>query len=86
MFISQEWTNADQIWDSVFRIITTIEPLKVVLHKVDLEKWPHMGYLTFMLISIEEIKKAFNKLFLHPELFLHPSKSEVKKVYTNHQS
>nr|XP_018686484.1 PREDICTED: uncharacterized protein LOC103994246 [Musa acuminata subsp. malaccensis]XP_018686485.1 PREDICTED: uncharacterized protein LOC103994246 [Musa acuminata subsp. malaccensis]XP_018686486.1 PREDICTED: uncharacterized protein LOC103994246 [Musa acuminata subsp. malaccensis]XP_018686487.1 PREDICTED: uncharacterized protein LOC103994246 [Musa acuminata subsp. malaccensis] len=55
---------SSRFWDVVKEIITGVEPLYVVLRKVDIDKRPQMPYLRHMLITArEEVKKAFKDDF-----------------------
>ncbi|RWV91250.1 hypothetical protein GW17_00046476 [Ensete ventricosum] len=55
---------SSRFWETVAEIIKGVEPLYIVLRKVDMEKRPQMSYLKYMLISArEEARKAFRNDF-----------------------
>ncbi|CAL9108670.1 unnamed protein product [Musa textilis] len=55
---------SSRFWDTVKEIIIGVEPLYVVLRKVDMDKCPQMPYLRHLLITArEEVNKAFKDDF-----------------------
>ena len=55
---------SSRFWKIVNEIIKGVEPLYIVLRKVDMDKRPQMPYLKYMLISArEEVRKAFKDDF-----------------------
>ncbi|RZR85153.1 hypothetical protein BHM03_00012103 [Ensete ventricosum] len=55
---------SSRFWDIVKEIIIGVEPLYVILRKVDMDKRPQMPYLRHMLITAREgVRKAFKDDF-----------------------
>uniref|UniRef100_A0A804K7A4 DUF659 domain-containing protein n=1 Tax=Musa acuminata subsp. malaccensis TaxID=214687 RepID=A0A804K7A4_MUSAM len=55
---------SSRFWETIAEIIKGVEPLYIVLRKVDMDKRPQMPYLKYMLISArEEVRKAFKDDF-----------------------
>uniref|UniRef100_A0A804HMZ5 HAT C-terminal dimerisation domain-containing protein n=1 Tax=Musa acuminata subsp. malaccensis TaxID=214687 RepID=A0A804HMZ5_MUSAM len=51
-------------WETTIEIIKGVEPLYIVLYKVDMDKRPQMSYLKYMLISArEKVRRAFKDDF-----------------------
>ena len=55
---------SSRFWETVVEIIKGMEPLYIVLHKVNMDKHPQMSYQKYMLIlAREEVRKAFKDDF-----------------------
>ncbi|XP_064939513.1 uncharacterized protein LOC135593424 [Musa acuminata AAA Group] len=55
---------SSRFWETIGEIIKGVEPLYIVLRKVDMDERPQMPYLKYMLISArEEVRKAFKDDF-----------------------
>ena len=55
---------SSRFWETTVKIIKGVEPLYIVLRKVNMDKRPQMSYLKYMLISArEEVRRAFKDDF-----------------------